>query len=169
MDPPVSEPSATATVPEATATADPPEDPPAITDSSRGFLGAPNALVSEVGARPPGAGIMPLMAESHQCDMWGKWAELMTFDTWTPPVRRFASGVAFFRGQGNGRVVAVHGLEEAQREVGEHVVDRVLPKIGQPKSTSYEGEGWAMVRHPEDRVVLHALKRMIELVKVEYA
>ncbi len=127
------------------------------------------AIVSEVGARPPGAGIMPLMSEAHQCDMWAKWAELMTFDTWTPPVRRFATGVAFFRGQGNGRVSKIRGLEEAQREVGEHVVDRVLPKVGQPKSESYEGEGWAMVRHPDDKVVLNALKRMIELVKIEYA
>src|SRR3989338_4203785 len=47
MEPPVSDPKAAGTVPEATATADPPEDPPGITPGSTGFTGAPKALVSD--------------------------------------------------------------------------------------------------------------------------
>jgi hypothetical protein len=126
-------------------------------------------MVNEVGARPPGAGIMPLMSYAHNCDMWAKWAELMAFDRFTPPTRKLATGVAFFRGQGRGRVSKVTGLDAAQSEVGSLVVDRRLPVVGQSKSTSYEGEGWAVVAHENTQVVMRALKRLVELVKVEYA
>jgi len=128
-----------------------------------------SAMVNEVGARPPGAGIMPLMSHANDCDMWAKWAELMSWDRFVAPERKAATGVAFFRGIGNGRVVAVKGLAEAQAEVGAYVVDRKLPEVGQPKAASYEGEGWAIVRHDDTRVVLQALKRLVELVRIEYA
>src|SRR3954468_10978747 len=48
MEPPVSDPSEIDTVPAATATAEPPEDPPAMTPASKGLTGVPKALVSEV-------------------------------------------------------------------------------------------------------------------------
>jgi formate-dependent phosphoribosylglycinamide formyltransferase (GAR transformylase) len=128
-----------------------------------------SVLVNEVGARPPGANIMPLMTHAHQRDMWRLWAELMAFSTFTPPERVMAAGTAFFRGQGQGRVAAVRGLAEAQAEVGALVVDKKLPQIGQPRSKSYEGEGWAVVAHPDTKVVMQALKRLVELVRIEYA
>src|SRR5688500_10442104 len=45
-EPPVSEPSAARTTPDATATADPPELPPGTRDVSQGFLAGPNAELS---------------------------------------------------------------------------------------------------------------------------
>lgn len=132
-----------------------------------------SVLVNEVGGRPPGANIMPLMSHAYQTDMWRKWAELMAFGRFDPPNRALATGTAFFRGTsptpGHGRVVAVHGLAEAQAEVGPYVVERKLPVVGQPRSKSYEGEGWAVVAHPDTRVVMQALKRLVELVRIEYA
>jgi hypothetical protein len=125
-------------------------------------------MVSEVGARPPGANIMPLMTYAFDCDMVKKWAQLTAFGVFEPPVRAYATGTAFFRGQGQGRVRAVHGLDEAQREVGAWVVDRQLPQLGQPKSASYEGEGWAVVRAPDTATVMHALRRLVSLVQIEY-
>jgi len=126
-------------------------------------------MVNEVGARPPGANIMPLMSHAYGCDMWAKWAELSAHDRFTPPQRIRAAGTAFFRGQGQGKVSHVRGLAEAHSEVGKYVVERMLPTIGQPKATSYEGEGWAVVAHESTPVVLHALKRLVELVQIEYA
>jgi hypothetical protein len=126
-------------------------------------------MVNEVGARPPGANIMPLMTHAYQRDMWRAWAELVALDRFEPPTRVLAAGSAFFRGQGRGKVSAVHGLAEAQAEVGAYVVERRLPELGQPKASSYEGEGWAIVAHESTAVVMHALRRLVELVRIEYA
>jgi hypothetical protein len=39
--------------------------------------------------------------------------------------------------------------------------------VGQPQSSSYEGEGYILFRHPETSVVEEALKRTISTVRVE--
>lgn len=127
-------------------------------------------LVSEVGARPPGVNIMPLMSLAHGVDMVARWAELMAYDRFSPPTRTQAVGTAFFRSQGRGsKVTAIHGLAQAQEEVGGLVVDRKLPQVGDPKADGYEGEGWAIVAHPDTERVKQALKRLVELVKIEAA
>ena len=126
-----------------------------------------SAAVSEVGARPPGALITPLMSWAHERDFYSEWARLMIFDTFDPPDRRFAAGAAFLRGQGQGRIRAVHGLDEIQREIGDLVVEARLPKEGATPSTSYEGDGYVIVRHPETAVVEHAVRRLIETIRVE--
>lgn len=72
-------------------------------------------VVSEVGARPPGVQLMPLMGLAHDVNMWHKWAELMVFHRFQMPERRYATGVAFFRGQGTGQMVrAVEGVDSGQ-------------------------------------------------------
>ncbi|HMV66246.1 MAG TPA: ATP-grasp domain-containing protein [Myxococcota bacterium] len=127
-------------------------------------------VISEVAARPPGVHIMPMMGFAHDFDMIQAWAGLVTFERFTPRERRFAAGCAFFRAQGPGeRVVRVRGLDEAQREVGAHVIDRHLPRLGQARSTHYEGEGWAIVRHEQTSVVEHALRRLVTLVRIDAA
>jgi hypothetical protein len=73
----------------------------------------------------------------------------------------------FLRGQGQGRVVAVHGLDRAQRELGSLVVEVKLPGKGQAPGSGYEGEGYVILRHPETRVVVDAVRRLMELVRVE--
>jgi hypothetical protein len=127
-----------------------------------------STVVSEVAARPPGVQLMPLMSHAHEVDFWAKWAELMVFDRWSIPERKWATGVAFFRGQGRGRVVsAVHGLEAAQAAAGDAVVDRKLPRVGQLRADTYEGEGWAIVRHRTTQGAVEALKALVSNVKVE--
>ncbi len=44
-----------------------------------------------------------------------------------------------------------------------------LPKIGQPKSDHYEGEGYVIVRHPDTEVVKAAVKTIVETIRIEYA
>ena len=124
--------------------------------------------VSEIAARPPGAQITTLMSYAHDCDIYRGWAELMCLGTFDPPPRKYATGAAYLRGQGQGdRVVAVRGLEQAQREVGNLVVEVKLPRKGQPRAGGYEGDGYAIVRHPETAVVEEALKRIVSRVRVE--
>ena len=124
-------------------------------------------VVSEVAARPPGAQIMTLNSYAHDVDLYHRWAHLVVHEELEPPLRRYATGAAFFRGQGQGRVVRVHGLDEAQREVGSLVVEARLPEVGTVQPSSYEGAGYAIVRHPETAVVEQALQRLVSTVRVE--
>ena len=126
-------------------------------------------LVNEVGARPPGVQIMPLMGLAHDMDFISAWAELIAFDRFTPRPRVAAAGAAFFRGQGPGkRVVAVHGLEKAVEQAGPALVLLKAPKVGQARAPGYEGEGYALVKHPTTDGVKRALLALVENVHVQY-
>lgn len=123
--------------------------------------------ISEIAARPPGAQIMTLNSFAHDIDMYKAWARMMVFEKFEPPPRKHAVGAAFFRGQGRGRVTRVHGLERAQKDVGHLVVEARLPQIGQPQASSYEGEGYAVLRHAETSVVQNALRQLVSTVRVD--
>ena len=126
-----------------------------------------SVAVSEVGARPPGAQLASMIGFSYDVDFYSRWAELVLLDRFDPPERVYASGTAYLRGQGRGRVRTVHGVERIRRELGELVVDASLPRPGQPASTSYEGEGFVTVRHEDTAVVREALDRIITGVRIE--
>jgi hypothetical protein len=123
--------------------------------------------ISEVAARPPGAQITTLISRANDIDFLAAWARVMIYGAFDPPERRYAVGAAYLRGQGDGRVTAVRGLDEAQREVGPLVVDVKLPALGQPRGATYEGEGYVILRHPETAVVERALMRVVSLIRVE--
>ncbi|MDW8245741.1 MAG: ATP-grasp domain-containing protein [Sandaracinaceae bacterium] len=126
-------------------------------------------LVSEVGARPPGVQIMPLMSIAHESDLIRDWAELIAFDRFTPKERKWAAGAAFFRGQGRGKkIVSVSGVEEAIKACGDALVEAQFPKLGQARSSSYEGEGWALVRSPTTQGAKAALLTLIQKVQIRY-
>ncbi len=125
--------------------------------------------ISEVGARPPGAQFMTLMSHAHDVDMYRAWARLAALDQFVAPVRKYAVGCAYLRGQGSGRVRQVHGLEAIARELGPLVVEARLPRAGQPSAGTYEGEGYLIVRDPETRVVEDALKTLVSRIRVELA
>jgi hypothetical protein len=123
--------------------------------------------ISEVGARPPGAQFCTLLSHAYEVDFYRAWARLVTFDEFPPLAPRYAVGAAYLRGQGVGRVRAIRGLDEAQREIGPLVVEARLPREGQGPSGSYEGEGYVILRHEETGVVERALRRLVSLVRVE--
>jgi formate-dependent phosphoribosylglycinamide formyltransferase (GAR transformylase) len=123
--------------------------------------------ISEVAARPPGAQIMTVVSRAHDFDFVAAWARLMVFEEFSAPPRRYAVGAAYLRGQGNGRVKTIHGLDQVERELGSLVVDFKLPTPGQTPTGSYEGEGFIILRHPETAVVQRALHRLVSLVRVE--
>ena len=62
---------------------------------------------------------------------------------------------------------AVHGLDGLPPEVSSVVVESRLPEPGQLSSSSYEGEGYIIVRHPDTAVVTNALRRLVTGVRVE--
>jgi phosphoribosylaminoimidazole carboxylase (NCAIR synthetase) len=126
-------------------------------------------LISEVGARPPGAQFTSLLSYAHDIDFYRAWPRLMVFDEFDPPARRYAAGAAYIRAQGSGRVRRIIGLEEAQRRFGSLVVEAKLPHEGQPPSDSYEGDGYVIVRHPDTDVVQRALQQIVQIIHVELA
>jgi formate-dependent phosphoribosylglycinamide formyltransferase (GAR transformylase) len=125
--------------------------------------------VGEIAMRPPGAQFVSLMSYAHDADMYRAWARAAVDEAFDGPFeRRYAVAIAYLRGPGQGRISAVDGVDEAQRRVGELVVEAKLPTVGAMKSSSYEGDGYAIIRHPDDDTVLSAVKTIIETIKVSY-
>src|SRR5204863_479821 len=79
----------------------------------------------------------------------GAWADLMVHNRFTVPDRQWAAGTVYLRGQGVGRVRAVHGLDALPAEVSEMVTEAKLPEPGQQSSGSYEGDGYVILRHKD--------------------
>jgi hypothetical protein len=91
----------------------------------------------------------------------------MVFGEFDPPERRYAAGAAYIRGQGQGRIRGIGGVDEVQRRFGSIVVEAKLPHEGQPPSDSYEGDGYIIVRHPDTDVVQDALQQIVSTIRVE--
>lgn len=126
-----------------------------------------NIAISEVGARPPGAQISTLLSYAHDIDLYRAWPRLMARREFDVPERRFATGAAYVRGQGRGRVRHIAGVDDIQRRFGAIVVEARLPEVGNPPSDSYEGDGYIIVRHPETEVVEQALSDIVSTIRVE--
>lgn len=126
-----------------------------------------SVAVSEVGARPPGAQITSMLCYAHDFDLYRAWAQLMMDGTFSPPVRQWAAGTVYLRGQGAGQVRAVHGLDRLPTWVAGLVVDSRLPTPGQASSGSYEGDGHITVRDRQTASVTAALKELLTTVRVE--
>lgn len=126
-----------------------------------------SVAISEVGARPPGAQISSMIGYVHDVDFFRTWCELVLLDHFDPPERKYAAGTAYLRGQGKGRVRAVHGVEELQRRLGGLVVEAKLPHPGQQASGEYTGEGYVIVRDRDTGVVQDALRQIVDGIRVE--
>lgn len=126
--------------------------------------------IGEIAARPPGAQIVLMNGFAHDVDFYRVWARLVVDGVIDSPLeRKFAVGTAFLRGVGRGRVVSVTGVEEANKKVGPLVVRASLPVKGTPRSDSYEGDGYVIVRHTDTEVVKEAIKTVLETIRVNYA
>jgi hypothetical protein len=122
--------------------------------------------ISEVGARPPGAQITSLISFAHDFDFYRGWAEASIFNRFDPPERKYATGAAYLRGQGHGKVASIEGIEAIQEELGDVVIEARLPRPGQPKASSYEGEGYVILRDPDTAVVAEGLKFVVNTLRV---
>jgi len=123
--------------------------------------------VSEVGARPPGAQFTQLVGYHAGFDALTAWLKLLLWDEFEVPERRYSTAIAYLRGQGQGTVRAVHGLEQMQKELGSMICAMHTPMPGDPKGSNYEGEGYVIVRHADPEVVREATRRIVSNVKVE--
>ena len=100
-----------------------------------------SVAVSEVAARPPGRPAeldARLRARLRLLQRLGRAGDPR--DASTRPPRLYATGTAYLRGQGRGRVRTVHGVEAMQRQIGHLVVEAKLPaarpagRVGLPRA-----------------------------------
>jgi hypothetical protein len=126
-----------------------------------------SVAVSEVAARPPGAQLTSMHGYAHEFDLYTAWARLVVLGEFDVPQRRFAAGTAYLRGMGRGRVGAVHGVDELNRQIGHLVVESRLPRPGEAAGTDYTGQGYVIVRDPDTGVVRDALHRLINGIRIE--
>ena len=125
--------------------------------------------IGEIGARPPGAHFTECTGLVHGIDAHRMWARLMIDDAFDGPWKREQSiAVVFLRGQGNGKITAVEGIDEAQKKMGDTVIDVQLPMIGASRSDSYEGDGWVILQHTDSEVVKRAALELISTVRIRY-
>lgn len=123
--------------------------------------------VSEVGARPPGAQFTQLVSYHADFDALTAWLNLLLYDEFEVPERRYSTAIAYLRGQGTGCVRCVHGYEQMQKDLGDMICLHHEPRPGDPKGSNYEGEGYVIVRHSDAEVVREAVRRVVTHVKVE--
>lgn len=125
-------------------------------------------LISEVGARPPGVNIMPMMSIAHEINMWDKWAELMVHERWNMPTRKYAVASVFLRAQGRGATInRIEGVEEIKKGLSGFLALGSLPKIGQHRSAHYEGDGWLILKHEDTQTLVQALKKVLTTIRIE--
>jgi hypothetical protein len=125
--------------------------------------------IGEIAARPPGGNVMTMLSLAHDADIDRAWARAVVDDAFDAPfTRRYAVACVFLRGAGRGRVLQVTGVDRVQELVGRLIVEARLPEPGAPRSDSYEGDGYIIIRDPDTEVVTAAMKTIIETIGVEY-
>lgn len=136
-----------------------------------GFLDANGRTwFTDATLRPAGARIAPMLAHAYDIDPYRVWARVVVDDCFDGPwERKYAVGTIFLRGTGAGAVENVVGIEEVQNEFGALLRETRWPRIGATKSSTYTGDGFVTLRHPETAIVQHALARIAQLVKITYS
>lgn len=111
------------------------------------------AVFGEIGGRPPGGRSVDLMNYTHDFDIYVGWAEAVTGRPFTQVAAcKYNAAAIFKRARGQGRICAVHGLEELRRRYGEHIVVEDLLPLGAPRRNWKQtliSDGYLIVRHPQ--------------------
>jgi len=120
--------------------------------------------------RPAGARIAPMLAYAYDIDPYFAWARATLDGCFDGPwERKFAVGTIFLHGAGSGTVQSVEGLEIVERKLREAVVDVRLPQIGAIKASTYTGDGYITVRHPETLAVEEVLDFIAQTIRIDYS
>jgi len=111
------------------------------------------AVFGEIGGRPPGGRSVDLMNFTHDFDIYKGWAEAVTKQSFTQVAsQRYNSAAIFKRARGQGRIMAIHGLDDLRSRFGEHiVVEDLLPLGAQRRNWKQTliSDGYLIVRHPQ--------------------
>lgn len=136
-----------------------------------GFIsGDGKVYFTDATLRPAGARIGPMLAHAYDIDPHYMWARLMVDGSFDGPwERNYAVGTVFLRGIGKGNIEKVSGVDTLQEKFATLIVDSRLPQAGAAKSSTYTGDGYITVRHPETRVVYETLDAIAGTVSITYS
>ena len=126
----------------------------------------------ETGAKVPEEDVAAGLARALDDDeaLYRAWARAVVDRAFDGPYeRKYAVGCAYLRGAGRGRIVRVENADAVNKKIGKYVEEAKLPTPGAPKSDSYEGDGFAVVRDRDTKTVEDVLKYVIENLRVVYA
>lgn len=111
------------------------------------------AVFGEIGGRPPGGRSVDLMNFTHDFDIYSGWGQAVSKQPFTQEATaRYNAAAIFKRARGQGRISAIHGLEDIRRRFGEHIAAEHLLPIGAPRrdwKQTLLSDGYLIVRHPE--------------------
>ena len=135
-----------------------------------GFLSKDGICFTDATLRPAGARIAPMLGYAYDVDPYFAWARATLDGCFDGPwTRKYAVGTIFLHGPGSGTVESVNGFEIVERKLREAVVDVRLPRAGAIKASTYTGDGYITVRHPETLVVEEALDFIAQTVRIHYS
>jgi carbamoyl-phosphate synthase L subunit-like protein len=120
--------------------------------------------------RPAGARIAPMLAHAYDVDPYRVWARVAVDGCFDGPwERKYAVGTIFLRGMGAGAIENVLGIEHVQNEFGALLRETRWPRTGATKSSTYTGDGFVTIRHPDTAIVQDALHKIAQLVHIAYS
>ena len=120
--------------------------------------------------RPAGARIAPMLAHAYDIDPHLAWARVMLDGCFDGPwTRKFSVGTVFLRGPGSGTIESVEGIDIVERSMEHAVVDVRWPRVGAMRASTYTGDGYITVRHPETTAVEEALDFISQTIRINYS
>ncbi len=134
------------------------------------FFGPKGLRFSEIGCRPPGVGAWDLYAAGNDIDIYQEWANAIIHGRVGRPLsRRRAAGIVALRPDRDGQISHYDGLDEVQRQFGEHILDVHLPAPGtptQPVDAGYMANAWVRMVHPDYDTLRGMLDTVGQALKV---
>lgn len=110
-------------------------------------------VFGEIGARPPGAHQVDQMNYACDFDVFREWGRAVTHGRFEAKIeRRYNVANIYKRAQGQGRIRAVHGLDELAARAGGAVVANTLLPVGTPRrnwKATLVSDGFIILRHPD--------------------
>ena len=110
-------------------------------------------VFGEIGGRPPGARQVDQMNYACDFDSFVGWAEIVCRGQMSQAWQRsYNVATIFKRAHGQGRIVAIAGLQGLRRDFGKHIVWENLLPVGAQRRNWLQtllSDGFIVLRHPD--------------------
>jgi hypothetical protein len=121
-------------------------------------------VFGEIGARPPGAHQVDQMKYVCDFDVFREWANAVTQGAVSDGIRpRYNVANIYKRARGVGTITAIEGVDQLQRDFGQHVVWNTLLPVGARRRDwrkTLVSDGFVMLRHPDLATTLEMADRV---------